>query len=70
MAKRTTRQTLIDMCRSNDSEIERIKARCEAILGTYLEDAPEHSVKAAGVLKAVELVEDVLKKFTLYVRGV
>ena len=67
--KRTTRQLMIDMCKSNESECERIVGRLEAIMGTYSEDAPEHSLKAAEVLEVSRLNLDILHKFTLYVRG-
>jgi len=67
--KRTTRQLLIDMVEQNEKDMEHILARLEAITGTYSDDAPEHSIKAAEVLETAQLTYAVLQHFTAYVRS-
>lgn len=67
--KRTTRQIIIDRCNSNLADQQRITARLEAILGTYFEDCPEHSMKISQVLEQSQLLEGVLYHTILYVKG-
>jgi len=67
--KRTTRQKLIDLCRSNESQCLEIRNRLEAILGTYFEDSPENSLTTRTVLESCIMFQDVLEKFTTIVKG-
>ncbi len=67
---RSVRHQIIDWCETNVSQINQIVERLETILACYNEDAPEHTLEVASVLKAGELFRDVLITFNREVKQI
>lgn len=66
--KRTTRQQLIDRCKSNVRHAEEIVANLQGVLGVYQEGSMENTLMIADSLQTAELFLEICKKTLMKVR--